>query len=49
MESWILKRKYPEQLLDNEIKKANLFLNNLQNKKREKGALFEATYHPTLF
>ena len=49
MESWILNRKYSEQLIDNEIKKANLFPNNLQNKKREKGALFEATYQPNLF
>ena len=33
MRSWFLKRKYPEKLIDNEIKKVIFFSANLQNKK----------------
>ena len=36
MKSWFLKRKYPEKLIDNEMKKVRFFPANLQNKKREK-------------
>ena len=35
MRSWFLKRKYPEKLIDNEMKKVRFFPANLQNKKRE--------------
>ena len=37
MRSWFLKRKYPKKLID-----------NLQNKKREKGVPFVVTYIPIL-
>ena len=40
-----MKRKYPEKLIDNEMKKVRFFLANLQNKKREKGVPFVVTYH----
>ena len=46
--SWFLKRKYPERLIDNKMKKVRFFPANLQNKKREKGVPFEVTYHPIL-
>ena len=46
MRSWFLKRKYPEQLIDNEIKKVRFFPANLQNKNHEKGVPFVVTYHP---
>ena len=36
MRSWFMKRKYPEKLINNEMKKVRFFLANLQNKKREK-------------
>ena len=48
MRSWFLKRKYPEKLMDNEMKKVRFFPANLQNKKREKGVPFVVTYHPIL-
>ena len=34
MRSWFMKRKYPEKLIDNEMKKVRFFPVNLQNKKR---------------
>ena len=46
MRSWFLKRKYPEKLIDNEIKKVRFFPVNLQNKRREKGVPFVVTYYP---
>ena len=46
MRSWFLKRKYPEQLIDNEMKKVRFFPANLQNKNCEKGVPFVVTYHP---
>ena len=46
--SWFLKRKYPEKLIDKEMKKVRFFPANLQNKKREKGVPFVVTYHPIL-
>ena len=48
MRSWFLKRKYPEKLIHNEIKKVRFFTANLQNKKREKGVPFVVIYHPIL-
>ena len=48
MRSWFLKRKYPEKLIDNEMKKVRFFPGNLQNKKCEKGVPFEVTYYPIL-
>ena len=48
MRSWFLKRKYPEKLIDNEMKKVRFFPANLQNKTREKGVPFVVTYHPVL-
>ena len=48
MRSWFLKRKYPEKLIDNEMKKVRFFPVNLQNKKREKGVSFVMNYHPIL-
>ena len=48
MRSWFMKRKYPEKLIDNEMKKVRFFPANLQNKKREKGVPFAVTYHPIL-
>ena len=48
MRSWLMKRKYPEKLIDNEMKKVRIFPSNLQNKKLEKGVLFVATYHAIL-
>ena len=45
MRSWFLKRKYPEKLTDNEMKKVRFFPANLQNKEREKGVQFVVTYH----
>ena len=38
-----MKRKHPEKLIENEMKKARYFPANLQNKKREKGVLFVVT------
>ena len=43
-----MKSKYPEKLIDNEMKKVRLFPANLQNKKPEKGVPFVVTYHPFL-
>ena len=48
MRLWFLKRKYPEKLIDNEMKKVRFFPANLQNKKCEKGVPFLVTYHPVL-
>ena len=48
MRSWFLKRKYPEKLIDKEMKKVRFIPANLQNKKREKGVPFVVTYHPIL-
>ena len=48
MRSWLLKRKYPKKLIDNEMKKVRFFLANLQNKKREKGVPYVVTYYPIL-
>ena len=48
MTSWFLKRKYPEELIDNEMKKVGFFPANLQNKKREKRVPFVVTYHAIL-
>ena len=48
MRSWFLKRKNPEKLIDNEMKKFRLFPANLQNKKLEKGVLLVVTYHRIL-
>ena len=45
MRSWFLKRKYPEKLIDNEMKKVRFFSANLQNKKGEKGVPFVVTNH----
>ena len=45
--SWFLKRKYPEKVIDNKMKKVRFFPANLQN-KREKGVPFVVTYHPIL-
>ena len=46
MKSSFLKRKYPEKLIDSDMKKVRFFPTNLQNKKREKGVPFVVTYHP---
>ena len=46
MKLWFMKRKYPEKLIDNEMKKVRFFHANLQSKKREKGVPFAVTYHP---
>ena len=46
--SWFLKRKYPEKLIDNEMKKVRFFPANLQNKNSETGVSFVVTYHPIL-
>ena len=48
MRSWFLKRKHPENLIYNEMKKVRFFPANLQNKKREKGIPSVVTYHPIL-
>ena len=45
MRPWFVKRKYPEKVIDNEMKKVRLFPPNLQNKKREIGVPFVPTYH----
>ena len=46
MRSWFMKRKYPEKLIENEMKKVRFFPANLQNKKRENGVPFVVTDHP---
>ena len=48
MKSWFLKRKYPEKLIVNEMKKVRFFPAIPQNKKREKGVPFVVTDHPIL-
>ena len=48
MRPWFLKKKYPEKLIDNEMKKVRFFPPNLQNKKREKGVPFVPSYRPNL-
>ena len=48
MRSRFLKRKYPEKLIDNEMKKVRFLPAHLQNKRREKGVPFVVTYHPIL-
>ena len=48
MRSMFLKRKYPEKLIDNEMKEVKFFPTNRQNKKREKGVSFVVTYYPIL-
>ena len=48
MRSWFVRRKYPEKLIDNEMKKVRFFPANVQNKKREKGVPFVVTSHPIL-
>ena len=48
MRSLFLKKKYPEKLIDNEIKKLKFFSAYRQNRERGKGVPFVVTYHPIL-
>ena len=48
MKSWFLKRGYPENMIDEEMKKMNFSEKGSKKSKGSKGVLFVVTYHPSL-
>ena len=49
MRSWFIKRKYPEKLIDSEIRKVKFNIRETNRKNKSKnGAPFIVTYHPLL-
>ena len=48
MKSWLLKRGYPENMIDEEIKKVAFSEKGSNNSKGSKGVLFVVTYHSSL-
>ena len=48
MKSWFLKRGYPENMIDEEMKKVKSSEKSSNNSKGSKGVPFVVTYHPSL-
>ena len=48
MKSWILKRGYPENMIDEEMKKVKFSEKGSKNSKGSKGVPFVVTHHPFL-
>ena len=48
MKSWILKRGYPENMIDEEMKKVKFSEKGSSNSEGSKGVPFVVTYHPSL-
>ena len=48
MKSWFLKRGYPENMTDEEMKKVKFSEKGSNGSKGSKGVLFVVTYHPSL-
>ena len=49
MRSWLVKREYPEKLIDSEIRKVKFNIKETNNKnKSQNGVSFIVTYHPLL-
>ena len=48
MKSWFLKRDYPENMTDEEMKKAKFSEKGSKKSKRSKGVPFVVTYQPSL-
>ena len=48
MKSWILKRGYPENMIDEEMKKVKSSEKSSNNSKGSKGVPFVVIYHPSL-
>ena len=48
MESWFLKRGYPENIIDEEMKKVKFSEKGRNNSKGSKRVPFVVTYHPSL-
>ena len=48
MKSWFFKRGYPENMIDEEMKKVKFSEKGSKISKGSKGVLFVVTYHPSL-
>ena len=49
MRSWLVKREYPEKLIDSEIRKVKFNIKETNKKnKSQNGVPFVVTYHPLL-
>ena len=48
MKSWFLKRGYPENMIDEEMKKVKFSEKGSSNSEGSKGVPFVVTYHPSL-
>ena len=48
MKSWFLKRGYPENMIDEEMKKVKFSQKGSKKSKGSKGVPFVVTYHPSL-
>ena len=48
MKSWFLKRGYPENMIQEEMKKVNFSEKGSKKHKGSKGVPFAVTYHPSL-
>ena len=48
MKSWFLKRGFPENIADEEMKKVKFLKKGTKNSKRSKGVPFVVTYHSSL-
>ena len=48
MKSWFLKRDYPENMIDEEMKKVKFSEKGSDSSKGSKGVLFVVTYHPSM-
>ena len=46
MKLWLLKRSYPENIVDQELGKAEFFKSSRRINNRDKGVCLVATYHP---
>ena len=48
MKSWSLKREYPEELIENEMRKVKFCKEGIKKAEGVKGIPFAITYHPQL-
>ena len=48
MKSWLLKRGYPEKIVDQKLRKVNFSKSSPRANKRDKGVCSVTTYHPLL-
>ena len=48
MKSWLLKRGYPENMIDDKMKKVTFSEKSSKKSKGSKGVPFVVTYHPSL-